>query len=184
MHPRAARHRARGRCGRVGAPAHSVQVPFVPFFIAAKLGSSAGMGPSTAFNRNGLQLPVSTQGLSAYCVWVTRCMQRWDVKRLVPAADRRALLTEARRLIKYTESFPYALKAQAARRSELHADLDKAMRRALAARGFSDPHVHRTYQAIFPNESAVALYQRRHTARFESERSQRTKAFAEGLKDR
>ena len=34
-------------------------LPFVPFSLAAKLGSSVGMGPSTAFNRHGLCVPLN-----------------------------------------------------------------------------------------------------------------------------
>ena len=77
-------------------------LPFVPFWMAAKVGSGAGMGASTAFNRHGLCIPVNTTGLSAYCIWVLRLIKRWEVRRTLPVAERKALSKEVKRLLEYT----------------------------------------------------------------------------------
>ena len=118
-------------------------------------------------------------GLSAYCIWVRRMMRRWSVQRTLSAKERVKLTAEANRLLTYTESFPYALKAQAARRAELHSAFDKVLRKALAAQGYPDPLKHGVYLECFPNECAVAAYVRRSATRVKAERNARTKAFVE-----
>ena len=159
-------------------------LPFVPFWMAAKLGSSAGMGPSTAFNRHGLCVPINTTGLSAYCVWVLRIVNRWDVKRTLPLTDRRTITKEAKRLLEYTETFPHAHRAHAVRKAELRAALDEKLRRALASHGVEDVHTHGVYRKCFPNESAVAMYTRRSAKRVEDARAERVKAFGERFRAR
>ena len=131
------------------------------------------MGPSTAFNRHGLCVPVNTTGLAAYCLWVRRVVGRWSVRRVLPRAARRALDAEARRLHNYTEIFPYAHRAHAARKAELHAMLDAALREALAAQGYAEPSVHGVYRACFPNEVQVAAYERRSRRRVAEAREAR-----------
>jgi len=159
-------------------------LPFVPFVIANALGLSAGTGPSTAFNRNGLQLPSNPNGLAAYCRWVLRILGRWDVQRTLSRTDRKALHKEALRLMRYTESFPFASKAQAERRDELHEMLDSAFRRALASRGITDPYKHGVYRACFPNESACHDYVSKSAKRVEASRRARTRSFVRQVRER
>ena len=82
------------------------------------------------------------------------------------------------------ETFPHALKAQAARRAELHAKLDRALRKALAAQGIDDPHTHGIYRRAFPNESAIAMYVRRTAKRVEEEKNARVAEFGERFRQR
>ena len=69
---------------------------------------------------------------------VRRKLRRWDVRRLLPIADRSKLAAEANRLLAYTESFPFRLIEHAKRKDELHARFDARLKRALAARGYTD----------------------------------------------
>jgi len=158
--------------------------PFVPIYIGAKLGASAGMGPSTGFNRHGMCVPVNTTGLSAYCIWVRRLLRRSDVRQLLAATDVKHIAAEASRLLAYTEAFPFAVEEQGKRKAELHALLDSTLVAALAAKGYPDPLVHRVYRACFPNECMITSSERRHAKHHAEERAKRTREFTEGLRRR
>ena len=159
-------------------------LPFIPFSLAAKLGSTAGLGPRTGFNRHGLCVPVNTEGLSAFCIWTRRVLSRWSLKRTLPVTDRKSLKKEAKRLIAYTEAFPFAQQGQAARKTELRARLDTKLRAALAASGVSDPHTHGVYRSVFPNESVIAMYERRNAKRVKEERDARIREFGAAFRRR
>ena len=67
---------------------------------------------------------------------------------MLPLSARKALDEEARRLLNYTEMYPFATQAQAARQAELHASLDDALCTALAEQGYAEvAAAHATYVA-------------------------------------
>jgi hypothetical protein len=88
----------------------------------------------------------------------------------LPVGDRKFLKKEAKRLIAFTESFPHTHQAQAERKAELHEMLGAKLRRALEANGVTDVYVHGIYRSVFPNESTVAMYERRTAKRNARER--------------
>jgi hypothetical protein len=139
---------------------------------------------STGFNRHGLCVPLNPNGLSAFCIWVRRVLSRWSLKRTLPVGDRKSLKKEAKRLITFTEGFPYAQQAQAERRAELNATLDARLRRALETSGVTDVYVHGIYRSVFPNESMVAMYERRSAKRVEHEHAARVRDFGLAYRQR
>ena len=79
---------------------------------------------------------------------------------------------------------PYARKAQKQRAADLRDKLDQAFRRALAAKGVSEPFQHGVYRSCFPNESTAHDYVKRSAKRVEECRCARTREFAQRVRQR